>query len=102
MRTDSIHADSVSSEVVRVRGLATKFLESVEPGIRGQNARADLFITAAKAIKFCIASGVYLSEAEVFTLMRDCYNPRCEPPWDMDGLLEIVHDAYEYVRLKCR
>lgn len=40
--------------------------------------------------------GYGLSEDVNFELMRDFYNPRCEPPWPETWLKQLVSNAYQY------
>lgn len=61
------------------------------PAIEGQNGDQTTYKVA------CDLRDKGLSQATAFDLMADHYNPRCEPPWDLDGpksLSEKVESAW--------
>lgn len=70
---------------------AIRFLESAPPAIEGQRGDETTFITAARLIR-----EMAISPATAFALMRDHYNPRCEPPWDLHDLYAKVENASQY------
>lgn len=54
---------------------ARRYLAKMDPAISGSGGHDATFAAARKMADF------ELSEDEVFRLLRDDYNPRCEPPW---------------------
>lgn len=70
---------------------ARRYLESAPPAIEGMHGDETTFKTAARCVR-----EFALTVATTFELMRDVYNPRCEPPWELDALLQKVENAAEY------
>ncbi len=60
------------------------------PAIEGQGGDAQTFRVASR----CKDLGV--SEVVAKELMAEHYNPRCEPPWDVEELDRKVENAYKY------
>lgn len=67
------------------------FLETAPPAIEGMRGDETTFITAAKLVR-----EFSLSVATAFALLRDIWNPRCEPPWELSELYVKVENAYQY------
>lgn len=67
------------------------FLETAPPAVEGMRGDETTFITAAKLVR-----EFSLSVATAFALMRDIWNPRCEPPWEPSQLYIKVENAYQY------
>ncbi|TXH12356.1 MAG: hypothetical protein E6R03_13025 [Hyphomicrobiaceae bacterium] len=67
------------------------FLETCPPAIEGQRGDETTFITAARLVR-----EIGLSTWTAFELMRDYFNPRCSPPWQLDELLRKVENAAQY------
>ncbi len=75
-----IHAERPQAELgpLSFRVLrATRYLARMPPSIQGQNGSGALFKAALH-----LTMGFLLPEEDAFQLLRDHFNPRCEPPWD--------------------
>jgi hypothetical protein len=79
--------DGSSSWSPEVR--AKKYLAIFPPAISGQHGHNTTFRAAC-----CAGPGFGISEDRLFQLMRDIYNPRCEPPWNEKDLQHKVQEAY--------
>lgn len=82
--------DFVDDEVTRAR--YRKWLASREPAVQGSEGDPWTFQTAA------YGRDMGLSELATYELMRDCWNPRCSPPWTEKGLAVKVANAYKYAK----
>ncbi|MPZ19541.1 MAG: AAA family ATPase [Luteitalea sp.] len=72
-------------------GLASHYLQhDAEPAIENAGGDATTFMVAARATDFGLSPGVCLN------LMAEHYNPRCEPPWDLEDLSRKVDNAARY------
>lgn len=67
------------------------FLQTTPIAIEGQRGDETTFITAARLVR-----ELGLSTYTAFELMRDHWNDRCEPPWQLDELLGKVENASNY------
>ena len=65
------------------------YLDKCEPAISGQNGHDRCFKVACK-----VGPGFDLTPETAFRLLRDHYNPRCQPPWTEKELRHKVDDAY--------
>jgi hypothetical protein len=72
-----------------VEDRAVKYLAKIEPAISGQGGHDKTFGAACR-----VGPGFDLPEATTLWLIRDHYNPRCEPPWSDKELEHKVQDAY--------
>lgn len=70
---------------------AIKFLESTPVAIEGMGGDETTFITAARLVR-----EMALSVTKAFQLMRDYWNDRCNPPWELSELYQKVENAYQY------
>ena len=68
---------------------ASAFLEQRPAAISGEDGHTTAF-TAALAVAINFA----LSEEELFVLLRDHYNERCDPPWSEAELRHKAKDAH--------
>lgn len=82
--------DAVVDSEASVAG-AIRFLESAPPAVEGQRGDETTFMTACRLVR-----EFALSSSTAFYLMRDYYNPRCVPPWDLDALWLKVQNAESY------
>jgi len=74
--------------------LAIDFLKNdAVPAIEGQGGDFNTYKTAA------YLKDLGISAQLAPELLNEYYNPRCEPPWDMDGLIAKVTSAYTYTNL---
>ena len=74
--------------------LAIDFLkEDAEPAIEGRGGDITTYKTAA------YLKDIGISATLAIELLNEYYNPRCEPPWDLDGLERKVASAYTYTNL---
>lgn len=78
--------DSVAS----IQG-AINFLQTTPPAIEGQRGDETTFITAARCVR---EFGLTVQTA--YNLMAEHFNPRCEPPWQLDELYAKVENAAQY------
>lgn len=62
---------------------ARKYLAECEPAVQGQGGH-DKLLWAARAM----VVGFQLDDAMAISLLWDCYNPRCVPPWHMGNSSE--------------
>lgn len=76
------------SEAVRQRFV--QFLMTTAPAIEG-NGGDQVTYNAA-----CEGKDYGLPEVVCFELMRDYFNPRCSPEWEVDKLKQKVNNAYQY------
>lgn len=67
------------------------YLQTTPIAIEGQRGDETTFITAARLVR-----ELGLSTYTAFELMRDHWNERCSPPWQLDELLAKVENASEY------
>ena len=67
------------------------YLESTPIAIEGQRGDETTFVTAARLVR-----ELGLSAYKAFELMRDHWNERCLPPWQLDELLAKVENASSY------
>lgn len=70
---------------------AIGFLQSAPPAVEGYHGDETTFVTACRLVR-----EFALSASTAFYLMRDHYNPRCSPPWDLDELWKKVQNAEAY------
>lgn len=75
--------------------LATHYLKTCPPAISGKGGHPATFKAAMMA-----GPGHELDEATTLTLLREVYNPRCEPPWPEKDLAHKVHDAFKNAKDK--
>jgi hypothetical protein len=74
--------------------LAIGFLKSdAEPAIEGSGGDLQTYKVAAYLKDIGISQGLALD------YMLEFYNPRCEPPWDSEGMESKVASAYTYSNL---
>lgn len=74
--------------------LAIDFLKSdAEPSIQGAGGDFNL-LKAANYLK-----DIGISQQLGAELLNEYFNPRCEPPWDMDDLAKKMENAYNYANL---
>lgn len=67
------------------------FLLHTPVAVEGENGDLTTFTTAARLVR-----EMALSEDTAFALLRDHWNPRCEPPWELDELYRKVQNAAQY------
>lgn len=89
-RDDTIIADFEVDTDANVAA-AIRFLESAPVAVEGQRGDETTFVTAARLVR---EMGVSVNVA--FCLMRDHWNERCMPPWDLHDLLRKVENAASY------
>lgn len=70
---------------------AINFLRSAPPAIEGQGGDNTTFQTAARVVR-----ELAISEALAFDLLAEHWNPRCQPPWNLDELRVKVENAAQY------
>ena len=75
---------------------ARRYLERCEPAVAGEKGHGKTFKVACKVVAFDLPPEV------AFRLLRDVYNPRCQPPWEDAELQHKVDDAYKAVSDKRR
>lgn len=68
---------------------AIAYLNACQPAVSGQGGHDQTWKAACK-----IGPGFDLPEDTALRLIRDYYNPRCEPPWSEKELAHKVSDAY--------
>lgn len=71
-------------------GEAIEYLKKSTAAIEGRGGDKTTFDVA------CWVRDLGISEELAFALMSEHYNPRCEPPWDDEGLRVKVRNAFEY------
>lgn len=59
---------------------ASAYLEMCDPAIQGEGGHNKLLWAAV-----ALVHGFKLSDTQVYDLLRTEYNPRCEPPWDLNN-----------------
>jgi len=67
------------------------YLDKCPPAVSGRNGHSMLLSVASKLVR-----GFLLDPNIALTLLKDHYNPRCEPPWTDKELAHKVQEA-----LKC-
>jgi len=67
-----------------------RFLKAASPAIEGQNGDRHTFMIAARGKEY------NLSIEETYKQMRQHFNPRCDPPWELDALRQKIENAYQY------
>lgn len=67
------------------------YLQSCPAAVEGANGDEQTFKVTARLV-----NEMGLSEATAFGLLRDYYNPRCIPPWDLEDLWDKVQNAVNY------
>ena len=72
-----------------VEDRARKYLEMCEPAVSGQGGHDKTFKVACS-----VGPGFDLPPDVAFALMRNAYNPRCEPPWSESELRHKVDESY--------
>lgn len=72
---------------------AGQWLYHAPPAVSGEGGNNRTFLTAQCVRDFGV------SEFMCWSLMRDIYNPRCEPPWSDDELETLVSNAYAYAQI---
>lgn len=68
-----------------------RYLESAPVAVEGQRGDETTFVTAARLVR-----ELALSVDTAFALMRDHWNERCLPPWQLDELYRKVENAASY------
>lgn len=82
----TLELDSPSSIEAGIR-----FLQSTPVALQGQRGDETTFITAARLVR-----EMALSVPAAFSLMRDHWNDRCSPPWELGELYAKVENAAQY------
>ncbi|MCC6738417.1 MAG: hypothetical protein IT452_05180 [Planctomycetia bacterium] len=78
-------SEPASEEVLnRAKG----YLDNLSPAIEGRQGRKALWIAAQAVVK-----GFNMPSLQAFALLRDHYNPRCQPAWSDADLLNIVRQV---------
>ena len=67
------------------------YLATAPVAVEGEGGDLVTFTTAARLV-----NEMALSEDTAFALLRDHWNPRCEPPWELDELYRKVQNAGQY------
>ncbi len=75
---------SLSSRLERGR----KLLENTQSAIEGQKGSVTLMRACVGLVR-----GLLLPEPHVLALLKEHYNPKCEPPWLQHELEKKIHDA---------
>lgn len=86
--TCSVPIDSGSSDVVR---RAVAYLAECPPAISGSKGHDQTF-----AVAQALVNGFCLDTDTALQLLRDEYNPRCEPPWSEKELRHKVDSALQH------
>jgi len=73
-----------------VEARAVAYLARCDPAISGQGGHKQTFGVACR-----VGPGFDLDEKTALRLLRDEYNPRCQPPWSEAELKHKVEDAYK-------
>jgi len=73
-----------------IEARAIAYLDKCDPAISGQRGHDTTFGVACR-----VGPGFDLSEAATVRLLRDYYNPRCQPEWSEAELEHKVQDAFE-------
>lgn len=68
-----------------------RFVESAPVAVEGQRGDETTFITAARLVR-----EMALSVDTAFCLLRDHWNDRCSPPWELGELYQKVQNAAAY------
>lgn len=89
-RTPSAVPEGVTVPVDDPQAIARyqAILASAKPATEGDFGDQGTFVMA------CKGKDMGLSELTVYELMRDIYNPRCNPPWNEAGLATKVASAF--------
>lgn len=83
----------LSQDGARVEDRARKYLAAMPASIAGQGGDAALWNAA-----FVLVCGFGLSEERAFAILREDFNPRCEPPWEMSRLQYKAKSASKKAR----
>ncbi|RTL04950.1 hypothetical protein EKK58_09085 [Candidatus Dependentiae bacterium] len=70
---------------------AIRFLETAPIAVEGQRGDERTFITAAR-----LCREMALTPETAYSLMRDYWNPKCQPPWELEDLWQKVVNAANY------
>lgn len=89
VRSDVETVAKVDTEAAIQAGIL--FLQSTPVAIEGMRGDETTFITACRLVR-----EMALSPVTAFNLMRDHWNPRCIPPWDLAELAQKVDNAAHY------
>jgi hypothetical protein len=84
-----IELDSPTS-INRALALVQQYVASSHVAIEGSGGDNRTYAVASECLNFG------LSEHRAFTLLRDEWNPHCQPPWTDDDLAIKVRNAAEY------
>jgi P4 family phage/plasmid primase-like protien len=68
---------------------AIAYAKTIDPAVSGQGGHTKTFYAACR-----IGPGFDLPEDVAFGILRDYFNPRCEPPWSDGELRHKIEDAY--------
>lgn len=88
-RSEQISDVTLDTEAAIQAGI--RFLDTAPPAIQGRRGDETTFITAARLVR-----EMALSVPTAWALMRDYWNPKCQPPWDVHELLAKVENAAAY------
>jgi predicted P-loop ATPase len=70
---------------------ASAYLATVDPAIEGSGGQNQLYYAACRLVQ-----GFALDEGEALTLLKDEYNPRCQPQWaDWELMRKVEHAGRE-------
>lgn len=85
-------SDAEGSVVSSLQGIerAREYLLSVAPALQGEGGDHHTFVVA------CKLKDLGLDKFAAFALMAEHWNPRCEPPWDAQALMQKIENAYSY------
>jgi hypothetical protein len=86
-RLDAARSDSTYDQKLK---RAKAWLAEVDPAVEGHGGHNKTFYAACR-----LACGFLLEGEDVFGLLRDDYNPRCQPPWTLEELAHKVTDAMD-------
>ncbi len=70
---------------------AEKYIEKVPGAVSGNKGNKSTYVVACRLVK-----DFGLSESSAFTILRDVFNPKCQPPWSEAELMTFIKNASRY------
>jgi hypothetical protein len=92
LRDGKQYVDGVELDTEIASQRALEWLQRCAPAIEGQGGNAKTFATFAWLREHGISREFALQ------LVKDFYNPRCEPPWSDEALAQLCDNAYRYAK----
>lgn len=84
--------EGITRDDVQARERFISYLRTAPIAIEGRNGDNTTYVIACKGRDFG------LSSESIYSLMAEHWNPKCQPPWDLEALRIKVFNAHKYAK----